>query len=82
VLRELVEDSKQKYVSPVAFAIINCGLDNKNEAIKWLEKACEERAGGLLSVKVRPMWASLRSEPAFAQLVNRLGLNSPAPTRS
>jgi TolB-like protein/Tfp pilus assembly protein PilF len=82
VLRELVEDSKQKYVSPVAFAIINCGLDNKNEAIKWLEKACDERAGGLLSVKVRPMWASLRSEPAFAQLVNRLGLNSPAPARS
>jgi Tfp pilus assembly protein PilF len=76
MLHELEEDSKRKYVSPVAFAIINCGLNNKNEAIRWLEKAFDEHAGGLLSVKVRPMWANLRPEPGFAQLVNRLGLNS------
>ena len=79
VLHELEEDSKQKYVSPVAFAIVNCGLGDNKEAIRWLEKACEEHAGGLLSVKVRPMWAGLRSESAFAQLVGRLGLNSATP---
>jgi TolB-like protein/Tfp pilus assembly protein PilF len=82
MLLELEEDSKQKYVTPIAMALINCGLNNKEAAIAWLEKACEERAGGLLSVNVRPMWAGLRSEPAFIRLVNRLGLNSTAVVRS
>jgi TolB-like protein/Tfp pilus assembly protein PilF len=78
ILRELEEDSKQKYVSPIAFAIVYCGLGEKSESITYLQKACEERAGGVISVKVRPMWASLRSEPAFSQLLARMGLGSKA----
>jgi len=77
VLQELEEDSRQRYVTPVAFAIVHCGLGEKDESIKWLERACEERAGGVLSVKVRPMWAALRSEPAFTRLLGRMGLNQP-----
>jgi class 3 adenylate cyclase/TolB-like protein/Tfp pilus assembly protein PilF len=74
LLRELEEDSRQRYVSPVAFAIVHCGLGEKEESIRWLEKACEERAGGVLSVKVRPMWATLRSEAAFGRLLGKMGL--------
>jgi TolB-like protein/Tfp pilus assembly protein PilF len=76
VLRELEEISKEKYVTPIAFAIVHCGLGEKDESIEWLEKACEERAGGVLSVKVRPMWATLRGEPDFDRLLNRMGLVS------
>jgi TolB-like protein/Tfp pilus assembly protein PilF len=76
VLRELEQDSKQRYVSPVAFAVVHCGLGDKDQAIECLERARQERAGGLLSVKVRPLWANLRSEPGFKDLVNKIGLNT------
>jgi len=78
ILSELESESKSKYVTPVAFAIVQCGLGNNEEAIKWLEKACEERAGGVISVKVRPMWAGLRKAPGFERLLGRMGLGSPA----
>jgi len=78
ILHELQTDSTQKYVTPIAFAIVHCGLGEKDESIRWLEKACEERAGGVLSVKVRPMWATLRSEPGFTRLLGRMGLSEPA----
>ncbi len=77
VLHELEVDSTQKYVTPIAFAIVHCGLGEKDESIKWLEKGCEERAGGVLSIKARPMWAALRSEPAFTRLLGRMGLSEP-----
>ncbi|HLQ06852.1 MAG TPA: alpha/beta fold hydrolase, partial [Nitrososphaerales archaeon] len=77
LLHELEKDSTQKYVSPIAFAIVHCGLGEKEESIKWLERGCEERAGGVLSIKARPMWAALRSEPAFTRLLGRMGLSQP-----
>jgi len=52
-------------------------LHEKAEAIRWLGKAYEERAGSaVLSVNVRPMWASLRSESAFTHLLEKMGLTS------
>ena len=76
LLRELRDESKRKYVAPIAFALVHCGLREKTEAIEWLEKACEERGSAVLSLKVRPMWASLRSEPAFILLLQKMGLNA------
>ena len=75
ILRGLEEDSKKSYVSPIAIALVHCGLGEKDQAIKWLEKACEEHAGGVTTIKVRPMWASLRSEPRFIRLLDKMGLN-------
>ncbi len=76
ILRELEEDSKTKYVSPYAIAVVYCGLGEKEQAINLLERAFEERAGGVLSIKVRPLWASLRSEPRFMRLLGKMGLNT------
>ncbi|TLY16211.1 MAG: tetratricopeptide repeat protein [Thaumarchaeota archaeon] len=74
ILAELQEDSRQRYVSPVAFALVHCGLGEKNEAIRWLERAYEEKAGGIASLKVRPIWSDLRSEPGFVKLLAQMGL--------
>src|SRR5439155_23532974 len=79
ILREMEEDSKHKYVSPVALAIVNCGLGENQSAIRWLETAREQRAGGLLSLKIRPLWASLRAEPGFTEVVKSLRLAGVAP---
>ena len=74
ILAELQEESRQRYVSPVAFALVHCGLGEKNEAIRWLEQAYEEKAGGIASLKVRPIWSDLRSEPGFVKLLAQMGL--------
>ncbi len=74
ILAELKVGSKQTYVSPVAIALVYCGLGEKNQAIQWLERAYEERSGGLLSMKVSPVWLGIRSEPEFIQLMNKIGL--------
>ena len=76
ILQGLEGDSKKGYVSPMAIALVHCGLGEKGQAIRWLEKACEERAGGITAIKVRPMWASLRSEPGFTRLLEKMGLNA------
>ncbi len=49
-------------------------LTQKNEAIRWLERASEEKAGGIASLKVRPIWSDLRSEPGFVKLLAQMGL--------
>jgi biotin carboxylase len=79
LLQELEDESKRKYIAPTAFAIMHCGLRENTEAIEWLGKACEERGSAVLSVKVHPMWAILSSEPAFIQLVEKMGLNADKP---
>lgn len=74
ILRELMEDLKRKYVTPVAIAMVHCGLGNNDQALKWLERAYEERPDALLSLKLRPIWAGLRPDPRFSNLLQRLGL--------
>jgi len=75
ILKELKNKSGQRYVSPVSVALVLSGLGEKEEALRWLERAYDERSGGLLSMKVSPTWSSLRSEPGFVQLLNKIGLD-------
>jgi DNA-binding winged helix-turn-helix (wHTH) protein/TolB-like protein/Tfp pilus assembly protein PilF len=74
VLDELKHPPKQRYASPYDLAILYVGLGEKEEALRWLEKAYEARASGLIYLKVDPIFDSLRSDPRFAALVQRVGL--------
>jgi len=61
-----------KYVSPYDLAIIYTGLGEKDRAIEQLNKAYEQRAGWVIMLKVEPLFDPLRSDPRFAQLLQRL----------
>jgi TolB-like protein/Flp pilus assembly protein TadD len=74
VLDELGSLSKQRHVPSYWFAIVYAGLDEKDRAFAWLEKAYAERDGSLPMLKVNPSWDPLRSDPRFADLVRRVGL--------
>jgi hypothetical protein len=54
--------------------MIHTGLGDNERALEWLAKAYEERTGGLLLLKVEPIFDSLRSDPRFVKLTRRLGL--------
>ena len=73
ILAEL-DQQKQRYVSPYTIATIYAGLGEKDQAFKWLEKAVEDRDIWLMNLKVAPVLTSLRSDPRFERLLQRIGL--------
>lgn len=73
LLAALKELSKQRYVSSYWIAMIYVGLNEKDEAFAWLEKAFQERSWWLMWIKMDPMVDSLRSDPRFQDLLRRIG---------
>jgi serine/threonine protein kinase/Tfp pilus assembly protein PilF len=74
ILKELLTDSKRRYVSSHSIAIIYAGLGEKNTAFEWLEKAYEQRSEVMSSLKFDTRLDSLHSDPHFAELTRRVGL--------
>lgn len=64
----------RRYVSPYTVAAIYTGLGDKGQAFKWLERAFEERDVWLMNLKVDPVFAKLRSDKRFQDLLTRAGL--------
>jgi hypothetical protein len=55
-------------------AIIYVGLGKPDQAFGWLEKAYEERASYLIFLKMDPRLDSVRSDPRFPDLLQRMKL--------
>jgi tetratricopeptide (TPR) repeat protein len=49
-------------------------IGDRDRAFEWLEKAYDERTSLLVFLKTIPMFASLRDDARFADLVRRIGL--------
>ncbi|HEX2268676.1 MAG TPA: tetratricopeptide repeat protein, partial [Pyrinomonadaceae bacterium] len=75
VLNELLELNKRRYITPAALVNIYVGLDQKDQAFIWLERAFQERSNYLAYLKVFPIMDPLRSDPRFVDLVQRVGLS-------
>ena len=73
-LAELLQLSKQRYVSPASIAMVYVALDDKDQAFAWLEKANDIRDMNVVRLKVDPRYVSLRSDPRFNDLVQRMGI--------
>jgi DNA-binding winged helix-turn-helix (wHTH) protein/TolB-like protein len=73
-LSESREAGSRRYVSPYTIAAIHAGLGDKDQAFKWLEQANEERDVWLMNLKVDPVFAKLRSDRRFQDLLTRTGL--------
>ncbi len=74
VLRRLEEMSRQRYVSPYHMAYVYTGLGEQDRAMDWLERAYEERAGGVFGIKGSFLFASLRRHPRFQALLRKMNL--------
>jgi Flp pilus assembly protein TadD len=72
-LDELKSMSIQRYVPPYNIAMIYNGLDERDEALAWLEKAYEERDVRLTFTKIDPKWDSYRSDSRFAAIIKGIG---------
>jgi serine/threonine-protein kinase len=71
---ELKTISRQQYVSPTGIARIYTALDEKEMALEWLEKACEDHSTELIWLKIDPNYDKLRSEERFKNILRRINL--------
>ena len=74
LLGELIELSKQRYITPASVVPIYVALGDNDQAFHWLEKAYQERSTLLAHIKVYRFLDPLRSDPRFADLLRRVGL--------
>ena len=81
ILDKLTEILNKKYVPAVYFAVVYIGLNRKDEAFRWLDKAYDERCEYLVYLGTEPMADPLRGDPRFSRLLSRIGLK-PATTRA
>jgi tetratricopeptide (TPR) repeat protein len=74
MLNELNELAKRQYVSAYEVAKIYVALGNSEQAFQLLEKAYAEHSFHLANLNVCPQFKSVRSDPRFQDLVQRIGL--------
>jgi len=65
--------SERRYVSGYFFAEIFASLRDVDQSIGWLEKAYDERALVMPSLRNNPRFDHLRSDPRFKSLELQVG---------
>jgi serine/threonine protein kinase/tetratricopeptide (TPR) repeat protein len=70
----LKELSKTRYVAAHRIALAYIGIEDREEAFRWLERAYEERSLRPDFMRVDPWYDDLRSDSRFADLMRRAGL--------
>jgi adenylate cyclase len=75
ILDQLIEKSRQQYVTADSIAAVYVALDEKDEAFRWLERAFQEHSGSFYSYLFRPEFRALHSDPRFADLLRRTGID-------
>lgn len=72
ILDQLLNLSRERYVSPYFIATVYTGLGDKNRAFEWLDKTFEDRNEGMIWLQTEPMLDPLRSDQRFADLQRRV----------
>ena len=65
---------RQGTASAYGLALLYAGLNDRDRALEWLEKAFTEKSGGLLQLKADLMFEPIRSDARFESIVRRMGL--------
>ena len=74
--RQLLEEVGREhpdFASPVAGGYARLGMND--EAFEWLDRALQERDGGVLEVRAGPLFQPLRRDPRYGPLLQRIGLS-------
>jgi len=78
ILAELTQARSTRVVSAWGIAVMHASLGDVDEAFQWLDVAVEERAPGLILLRVHPRLDPIRNDPRYRPLVRKLGLESAA----
>ncbi|MGH9846225.1 MAG: protein kinase domain-containing protein, partial [Blastocatellia bacterium] len=73
-LSQLQKESKAHYIPSSAIAAVHVRLGQHDHAFQSLNKALVEKDGGLVELKVEPVFDPLRPNTKFHELLRRVGL--------
>ena len=74
VIEDLRRQSAHRFVSPLWPATIYLGLGDRQRSLDGLEKAYEAHDPWLMNLKMDRMYAPLRSDPRFIELLRKMGM--------
>ena len=65
-----------KYAAAAAFQVagVYAARDKVDLAFVWLERACDQRDGGLTGMKIEPLLRSLHADPRWEAFLREMGL--------
>jgi adenylate cyclase len=74
LLDELTTRATRQYVPSFNHAMIHVGLGDADRAFECFDRAFDERSSWLVSLNIEPLLDSIRGDPRFVSLVQRVGL--------
>jgi pentatricopeptide repeat protein len=75
LLEELKRRREKGYVPAGALVNAYLGLDDREQAFVWFERAYQEQSNILQFLKVHPFFDPVREDPRFKDLLRRVGLD-------
>jgi adenylate cyclase len=75
ILDQLIEKSRRQYVAADSIAAVYTALGEKDEAFRWLDRAFDEHSAPAYSFLFHSEYRALRSDPRFADLLRRIGID-------
>ena len=75
VLDQLIRIANTSYFPGDQIAAVYVALDNNDEALRWLNRAADEHSGPIHRIGFDPEFRPLHSDPRFADLLRRIGLD-------
>jgi DNA-binding winged helix-turn-helix (wHTH) protein/TolB-like protein/tetratricopeptide (TPR) repeat protein len=75
IVQLLRQRSRRQYVPAYAIALVYAGMQDKDEAFHWLEKAYIDHSGSMALLELDPALNNLHSDPRFQELVRRVDLD-------
>jgi tetratricopeptide (TPR) repeat protein len=76
VIRELEKRYADKLADGRDLAVVYAGMDDKDKAFAWLDKAFENRSVFLVFLKLEPLLEPLRNDPRWKDLERRVGISN------
>ena len=76
-LKEAQALERRTYVPAEGVAAIHAGLGDRDAAFTWLNRAIETRGVGLIFFAAESMYDTLRTDPRYPAVIQRIGLTAP-----
>ena len=73
ILAELNAQSKKRYVSAYAIALVHAGLADKVQTFRFLNLGLQERTNWIVWTAVDPRWQPVRQDTRFQELLRKIG---------
>jgi TolB-like protein/tetratricopeptide (TPR) repeat protein len=74
MLKRIIRLEAKGETSAVSVAIAYAGLRDRDNALQWLRRACQQRSGKLVYLKANPIFDDMRSDKRVREILRRIGL--------